>query len=136
MAGSTQKPGIASPAGQERETLVARLCQSTPELPEGLMEEPVAVECTELYLDERAFNEHAGSAEYLAAYGKVVDPSLQNSTTTARMGNPSEFLVVRILAPMLKERVRDVGRGMWVWRRLEGRGREILVALDLDVEDG
>mmetsp|Transcript_35762 Transcript_35762/g.93806 ORF Transcript_35762/g.93806 Transcript_35762/m.93806 type:complete len:206 (-) Transcript_35762:321-938(-) len=32
---------------------------------------PVAVEFTELYLDERAFMEHAGSRDYLEAYGQV-----------------------------------------------------------------
>ena len=44
-------------------------------LPENLQQRPVLVECTELYLDERAFNEHAGSRDYLAAYADAMSPA-------------------------------------------------------------
>lgn len=86
-------------------------------LPIGLQERPVIVECFELYLDERAFNEHAGSKDYLAAYGAVMKPGLQNRQCTVRLGTPTSNLVEKILEPMLKEVVAPVPSACTIWRR-------------------
>eukprot|EP00292_Cryptomonas_paramecium_P011635 CAMPEP_0113719592 /NCGR_PEP_ID=MMETSP0038_2-20120614/35920_1 /TAXON_ID=2898 /ORGANISM="Cryptomonas paramecium" /LENGTH=316 /DNA_ID=CAMNT_0000648021 /DNA_START=89 /DNA_END=1036 /DNA_ORIENTATION=+ /assembly_acc=CAM_ASM_000170 len=64
---------------------------------------PVAVEFTELYLDERAFMEHAGSRDYLEAYGQVISPAMQGrAPVTVRLGTPVASVVDKILEPMLK----------------------------------
>jgi hypothetical protein len=60
-------------------------------LPLNMQCQPVAVEFTEIYLDERAFMEHAGS-------------SLHFSTPiTIRLGTPPANLIEKILEPVLKE---------------------------------
>lgn len=89
------------------------------ELPTSLQgQTPLAVEFTELYLDERAFMEHAGSREYLQAYGKVMDPALVNAVPiTMRCGTPNESMVEKILDPILKEQVVSLPPGFSVWKR-------------------
>lgn len=103
-------------------------------LPEELRQQPVAVECTELYLDERAFNEHAGSREYLDAYAGVMDPKLRTRTCTVRMGSPTEFLRERVLEPMLKEKVKTLGEGSVLWRCPREKDGEVFVSLDLKMD--
>ncbi|KAF2682046.1 hypothetical protein K458DRAFT_433043 [Lentithecium fluviatile CBS 122367] len=104
------------------------------ELPEKLKQRPVAVECTELYLDERAFNEHAGSRDYLAAYGAVMDPALQNRHCTVRVGSPNEFLIERVLEPMLHERVAPMLPKTIIWQSPLARGCDTLVSLDVSMD--
>ena len=61
------------------------------------------MECTELYLDERAFFEHAGSRDYLDAYGGVMQPRLMDQRPiTLSMGSPTAKLCEQVLEPMLK----------------------------------
>jgi hypothetical protein len=59
-------------------------------LPETMQEKPVMLEFTELCLDGRPFYEHAGSRDYLDAYGEALKPGLQNTQTTIRLstGHP------------------------------------------------
>jgi hypothetical protein len=73
-------------------------------LPTDLLhQKPVAIELTELYLDERAFMEHAGSKDYLKGYGAVMNPALINRPpVTLRMGTPNASVVEKVLEPMLK----------------------------------
>ena len=79
------------------------LLDETAELPREYQVGPVAVEFTELYLDERAFMQHAGSRDYLAAYGTVTAPGMANGTpVTVRMGTPPASMVERILDPFLR----------------------------------
>lgn len=74
------------------------------ELPQSLQTQPVALEFTEIYLDERAFMEHAGSRDYLDGYAVVMNPSLHYTVpTTIRMGTPSQYLIESILEPVLKD---------------------------------
>ncbi|KAI9193731.1 uncharacterized protein BJ171DRAFT_524362 [Polychytrium aggregatum] len=91
------------------------------ELPAPLQgQRPVALEFTEVYLDERAFMEHAGSRDYLKAYGVVMSPGLSNSPpVTFRFGTPCESVVEKILEPILKERVVPATPGFSVWQRPE-----------------
>jgi len=71
-------------------------------LPASLQLRPVGVECTEVYLDERAFMEHVGSRDYLDSYGAVMNPALMNAQNTLRLGTPPQKLVDTILDPSLK----------------------------------
>lgn len=81
---------------------------------------PVFVECTEVYLDEAAFMQHAHSRDYLAAYGKVMNPALSyKQPTTLRFGTPPESIVDRILAPILKEVVVSQGSHDFTWKSVK-----------------
>lgn len=77
------------------------------ELPEALRgSRAVALEFTEVYLDERAFIEHAGSRDYLDGHGVIMTPGLARGVpTTLRMGNAPPSLVEKVLAPSLRENV-------------------------------
>ena len=85
-------------------------------LPETMQEAPVMLECTEIYLDERSFYEHAGSKDYLQAYGEVMTPGLQNNQITIRLGTPTDDIVDKILEPMLKERVESFPETCTLWQ--------------------
>lgn len=90
----------------------------TSELPMELQLQPVLLEFTEVYLDERAFTLHAGSRDYLDAYGAVMQPELMYSQPrTIRFGTPPASMVERILEPMLHEEVLPVVQGCQVWQR-------------------
>jgi len=109
------------------------------ELPSKLQEKPVALEFTELYLDERAFNQHAGSRDYLDAYGEVMNPGFQNCPPkTVRLGTPSASLVEKILEPMLHEIVIPQIEGSTLWRRPQAcdiKGSALFLSLDV-LHDG
>lgn len=116
------KVGVPKPAIQAdlvRRGLDPNLLDMEPPtpLPQAMQQTPVILEFTELYLDERSFYEHAGSKEYLEAYGEVMAPGLQNRQTTIRLGNPSAEIRDRILAPMLKEQVEPLQEPCVLWRR-------------------
>lgn len=89
---------------------------STP-LPDALQESTVILELTETYLDERSFYEHAGSRDYLDAYGEVMTPGLQNMQRTIRLGNPTPELVEKILAPMLQEKPEPLYDSCVLWQQ-------------------
>lgn len=90
----------------------------TDELPPEMQQQPVAVEFTEVYLDEQAFMEHAGSKDYLAGYGKVMNPALFfKIPQTVRLGTPPAGIVEKILEPILKEIVCPAVDGAVVWKR-------------------
>ncbi|KAK4204645.1 hypothetical protein QBC40DRAFT_272664 [Triangularia verruculosa] len=90
-------------------------------LPEPMQEKPVMLELTELYLDERSFYEHAGSRDYLDAYGEALKPGLQNTQTTIRLGTPTSEIADNILGPMLDEKVVLIPTGCELWRRPEAK---------------
>jgi hypothetical protein len=87
------------------------------ELPDNLREKPVALEFTEVYLDERAFMEHAGSREYFDGYAVIMRPgSVNRPPTTIRIGTPTKNVVENILEPVLKEQACPLEPGNFVWR--------------------
>lgn len=87
------------------------------ELPEALQTRPVRVEFTELYLDEQAFMEHAGSRDYLDGYAVVMNPALHHTKpSTIRFGTPPASMVERILEPVLNETAIPLPQGCSVWR--------------------
>ena len=89
----------------------------TAALPEAQQQQPVLLEFTEVYLDERAFMQHSVSRDFLAAYGKVMDPSLQyRQPVTIRLGTPPAAVAEKILEPMLHEVVVPLAPGCVVWR--------------------
>ncbi|KAM0713713.1 hypothetical protein Q7P37_010675 [Cladosporium fusiforme] len=90
---------------------------------------PVMVECTEVYLDERAFFEHAGSRDYLQAYGEVMAPGLHNKATTVRLGTPTAYIVDKILSPMLKEIAEPLAENCAVWKPVATEGLQTSVLI-------
>jgi hypothetical protein len=97
----------------------------------------VRLEFTEVYLDERAFVEHAGSRDFLDGHGAVMNPALMAGVpVTLRLGTPAPGLVERILEPVLRERVAPLPPGCFLWRApLAGTvrsGEPVLVSLDFD----
>mmetsp|Transcript_12331 Transcript_12331/g.16945 ORF Transcript_12331/g.16945 Transcript_12331/m.16945 type:complete len:361 (+) Transcript_12331:16-1098(+) len=87
-------------------------------LPESLQQHPIAVEFTEVYLDERAFMEHAGSRDYLDGYAVVTNPAMHNKTPiTLRLGTPPNRLIETILEPVLKEDVRTMPEKALLWNK-------------------
>lgn len=104
-------------------------------LPEPLQHQrPVAVEFTEVYLDERAFMEHAGSKDYLKAYGLVMSPALMNRPpTTLRFGTPRASMIEKILEPVLKEVVMPLLPGCSVWRDQPKHVADTALLLSVDV---
>lgn len=107
------------------------------DLPPALQgQTPVALEFTEVYLDERAFMEHAGSREYLDGYGIVMTPGLSNHTpTTLRFGTPSQNMVDKILDPILKENVVSLSVDSTVWKS-PGRWSESNFMISIDFDSG
>jgi hypothetical protein len=104
------------------------------ELPPSLRgQTPIALEFTEVYLDERAFMEHAGSRDYLENYGIVMSPGLYNrKPTTLRLGNPSQNLIDTVLEPMLHETVVSLDSYSTVWRKPERWSEShFLISIDL-----
>lgn len=119
-------------------------------LPAELRSQPVAVEFTEVYLDERAFMEHAGSRDYLEGYGVVMTPGMSYGVPlTFRLGTPCSTLVDKILEPILKEQVQSMTEGACIWRDspakaaaasetsssiAEGLGKEGALFLSMDAQ--
>lgn len=131
------KVGVPRPAVEAdlvRRGIDPRLLDVDPEtpLPTAMQETPVMLEMTELYLDERSFYEHAGSRDYLEAYGEALTPGMQNCQTTIRVGTPTAEIADRILAPMLKEKVESMPVGCGIWRRPTSQP-DIGVFLSIDV---
>ncbi|PSN74828.1 hypothetical protein BS50DRAFT_567603 [Corynespora cassiicola Philippines] len=112
------KPAVV--ADMIRRGLDPGLLDLNPEdaLPSSMEEDatPVMLECTEIYLDQRCFYEHAGSREYLDAYGEVMTPGLQNSHVTVRLGTPTAEIIEKVLVPMLRERAEPMPTGCQLWR--------------------
>lgn len=66
--------------------------------------QPVYLEFTEVYLDERAFMEHAASRQYLDGYAVVMNPAaFYRTPVTYRLGTPTQNLIDTILEPVLKD---------------------------------
>lgn len=66
--------------------------------------QPVYLEFTEAYLDERAFMEHAASRQYLDGYAVVMNPAaFYRTPVTYRLGTPTQNLIDTILEPVLKD---------------------------------
>lgn len=103
-------------------------------LSQSLQQAPVMLECTELYLDGRSFYEHAGSRDYLKAYGEVMSPGLKNSQATVRVGTPTTEIADKILAPMLKEIVEPLQTNCRLWQQQSETHPEHAVLISLDVE--
>lgn len=87
-------------------------------LPAALQVQPVAVEFTEVYLDEQAFMEHAGSREYLDGYAVVMNPALFFSVPSSyRAGTPPDNIVEKILDPVLRAEDIPLSEHCFVWRQ-------------------
>jgi hypothetical protein len=95
-------------------------------------QKPVMLEFTELYLDERAFMEHAGSREYLDGYGIVMKLQLQTRVpTTIRCGTPNDSMIEKILDPILKEVVIPQYGQCMVWNTPAIVQHPVMMSLDL-----
>ena len=112
-------PAPAVRAGLSKAGLDTALLDLDPtaELPAALREQPVAVEFTEVYLDERAFVMHAGSRDFLDGHAVIMRPHLvRGIPRTIRLGTPAPGLVERILDPVLHETVAPLADGCTVWQ--------------------
>jgi hypothetical protein len=106
------------------------------ELPLSQQLNPVAVEFTEVYLDERAFMEHAGSREYLDGYSVVMNPAMHNRTPqTTRLGTPSDNIIETILEPVLHENVAPLCDGCTIWRKPETVTSSTFLSLDFTLSE-
>ncbi|KAJ4462667.1 hypothetical protein PAPYR_671 [Paratrimastix pyriformis] len=64
-------------------------------LPPALQAQPVMLEFTEIYLDERAFLEHAWSRDYLDSYARVMQAiAAGRPATTVRVGKPTTLIAL------------------------------------------
>eukprot|EP01031_Cornospumella_fuschlensis_P039901 gene39901-48588_t len=91
------------------------------ELPLDHQLHPVAVEFTEVYLDDRAFFEHSGSRDFLDGYAVVMNPAMHNRTPqTIRLGTPSDNVIEKILEPILHESVAPLLDSCNIWRSPTG----------------
>lgn len=107
--------GLSAPvvaAGCEREGLSGKPFREgwEPDRPmdavlaEELGFDPVVLDLTEVYLDSRAFVDHASSRDYLAAYGVLMQPHRNLSVHTVVAGTPTDAVWDRVLEPALKAR--------------------------------
>jgi hypothetical protein len=76
----------------------------TPERAKLLGFDPVVLDCTEIYLDNRAFSNHAMSKDYLNAYSTLMQPFRSLEVHTVVAGTPTIGIWNRVLEPMLKAR--------------------------------
>jgi hypothetical protein len=74
------------------------------ELAEELGFDPVVLDLTEVYLDTRAFVDHALSRDYQAAYGVLMQPHRNLAVHTVVSGTPTAAVWDRVLEPSLKAR--------------------------------
>lgn len=112
--------------------------------PELLNRQACIIELTEVYLDERAFVEHAGSRDYLDGHAAVMSPALQSirRPRSLQLGTPNAGLVERILEPVLQATEVPLGGGnCFVWRPLpspspnkeeKGGGGSMFLSLDTE----
>ena len=63
--------------------------------------EPIVLECTEVYLDDRAFFEHACSKDWMKAYAEIMQPAKSLKATTLCVGKPSDKVWQSTLDPFL-----------------------------------
>ena len=97
--------------------------------------DPVVLDCTEIYLDNRAFFNHAASLDYQDAYSVLMQPYRSLASHVVVAGSPSAGVWDRVLEPSLKAR-RAEGHERLVlcqshWRHATSK----YVLLDLDFDD-
>ncbi|KAJ1545087.1 hypothetical protein HK405_008153 [Cladochytrium tenue] len=68
----------------------------------GLQFDPLVLECTELYLDRRAFYEHAASREWMRASPEILRPAYSLEACTFCVGAPSDDVWDRALEGHLR----------------------------------
>ena len=136
LAVGTPRPAVL--ADLQRRQIEPSLIDLSPEtpLPVILQQTPVLVECTELYLDESAFFEHAGSRDYLDAYGGVMQPRfMHRQPITLQMGNPTAKLCEQVLEPMLKAVEVELPVRCFLWRRPTALGESpLLISWDVSTD--
>jgi hypothetical protein len=76
----------------------------TPERAALLGFDPVVLDCTEIYLDNRAFSNHALSKDYLNAYATLMQPFRSLEVHAVVSGTPTIGIWNRVLEPMLHAR--------------------------------
>ncbi|RYH28498.1 hypothetical protein EON65_11950 [archaeon] len=104
---------------------------------------PVAVEFTEVYLDDRAFFEHSGSRDFLDGYAVVMNPAMHNKIPqTVRLGTPSDNVIEKILEPILHESLFPLLDDCIIWRsptlymeKPAGKACSAFLSLDFAVSD-
>ena len=107
-------------------------------LPSSLRDQrPVRAEMTEVYLDERAFMEHAGSRDYLDGYAVVMNPKLNGGAgrpLTLQFGTPTHVIGHNILEVILHAEPRPLPSGCYVWRAPQLQARIAVESLPQPTE--
>lgn len=124
----------------------APLDWSTTELIEGHEKEldydPIVLECTELYLDARAFYEHALSRDWLKHSPEIWHTSRSLKPTTFCVGQPTQKIWDETLESSLKairfspdesKQVKDLNPGVFVLQSKKEGSYVIFLELDLVV---
>ena len=63
---------------------------------------PTVVSLSEVYLDSRAFYEHADSPDYLKSYGVVMEANRSLKATSRCLGTPTDHMFQTVLSPYLQ----------------------------------
>eukprot|EP01097_Dermamoeba_algensis_P001088 TRINITY_DN1410_c0_g3_i1.p1 TRINITY_DN1410_c0_g3~~TRINITY_DN1410_c0_g3_i1.p1 ORF type:complete len:412 (+),score=64.66 TRINITY_DN1410_c0_g3_i1:32-1237(+) len=64
--------------------------------------DPVVLECTEVYLDNRGFYDHSASRDWMKAYPEIMKPSRSLKPATICLGTPSDEIWEKCLDSFLK----------------------------------
>ena len=86
--------------------------------------DPVVIDLTEFYLDNRSFVSHASSKDYMDSYSVLMQPHRSIQPFTVVLGTPTLRIYEGVLEPMLKAR-----------KRLENRAERLNLNLKMNDDD-
>ena len=85
--------------------------------------DPIVIDLTEIYLDNRSFSNHAARKDYLNAYSVLMQPYRSLQVYTKVAGRPTQGIWDRVLEPMLKaKRCSDPERLVLCKDKWKGEG--------------
>ena len=98
--------------------------------------DPVVLDCTEIYLDNRAFFNHSASMDYQDAYWVLMQPYRSLASHVVVAGSPSAGVWDRVLEPSLKARRAEGDERLVLcqphWRHVSTTSKYVLLDLDFD----
>ena len=98
--------------------------------------DPVVLDCTEVYLDNRAFFNHSASMDYQDAYAVLMQPYRSLASHVVVAGSYSTGVWDRVLEPSLKARRAEGDERLVLcepdWRHVSATSKYVLLDLDFD----
>ena len=98
--------------------------------------DPVVLDCTEIYLDNRAFFNHSASMDYQDAYWVLMQPYRSLASHVVVAGSPSAGVWDRVLEPSLKARRAEGDERLVLceplWQHVSTTSKYVLLDLDFD----